>query len=474
MMHSQVPPPHSPYVPVPMPPASVATHPHTPSTPTPSHPSHHSLPPQPLPSERDAFYSKLHAFRDSIGEPIQRLPTLGFKELDLCILYNEVTKRNGIDAVIANKQWKEVAEALQLPSSCTDSGFRLRLHYKKYLEAFERRFFRPVQAHPLSEGAPSSCSKGTRIHACHEQPRVELRPVAGKSGSSERNASRSVTSVGSAPTDGVGTCSAGSDGSVGSSRTGTSVTDGGRGGKCVVAAGAKKKKRCSAPVSVPTCAIGVDVPNVEVGRDQAVPYQIREKANGKVSDGAPDGGFADRNDKDAGGTIRKENKMQAQIRASTANMDTLEERPSSEDERGESMDVTSFERGSSESGDEGEQVNKWSASKKRRSCDGETTDYQNGGNDKKRNKVDFSVLDRATLKRYAEKYDVGCDQYNESECGDEDKDGNVESEVKVEAGEEKGPEDLAENVSQHFSKTPLQSGELETLLEFIQAVRRVG
>lgn len=98
----------------------------------------------PAPSEREAFYAKLHTFREEIGEPIQRLPTLGFKELDLCVLYREVTKRNGIDSVIANKQWKEVAEALQLPSSCTDSGFRLRLHYKKYLEAFERKFFSPA------------------------------------------------------------------------------------------------------------------------------------------------------------------------------------------------------------------------------------------------------------------------------------------------------------------------------------------
>ena len=100
------------------------------------------VPPKEIP-ERDTFYAKLHAFRDEIGEPIQRLPTLGFKELDLWVLYKEVIKRNGIDAVIAKKQWKEVAEALQLPSSCTDSGFRLRLHYKKYLQAFERKYFNP-------------------------------------------------------------------------------------------------------------------------------------------------------------------------------------------------------------------------------------------------------------------------------------------------------------------------------------------
>lgn len=124
------------------------------------------VPQRPLPSERDAFYSKLHTFRDSIGEPIQRLPTLGFKELDLCVLYAEVTKRNGIDAVIANKQWKEVAEALRLPSSCTDSGFRLRLHYKKYLEAFERKYFQPSRPHSApSIQHPTSSSVATEKHS---------------------------------------------------------------------------------------------------------------------------------------------------------------------------------------------------------------------------------------------------------------------------------------------------------------------
>lgn len=125
----------------------------------------------PAPSEREAFYAKLHTFREEIGEPIQRLPTLGFKELDLCVLYREVTKRNGIDSVIANKQWKEVAEALQLPSSCTDSGFRLRLHYKKYLEAFERKFFSPTPP----RGASGKHAVKSQAHA-HTQTQAQTLP----------------------------------------------------------------------------------------------------------------------------------------------------------------------------------------------------------------------------------------------------------------------------------------------------------
>lgn len=128
--------------------------------------------------ERARFYARLHAFRARIRQPIARLPTLGFKELDLWTLYREVTRRRGIDAVIARKQWKEVADALNLPSSCTDSGFRLRLHYKKYLEAYERAYFVPP---PIVEavahvGAPVVLSPRPRGPARKRRRRAPSTP----------------------------------------------------------------------------------------------------------------------------------------------------------------------------------------------------------------------------------------------------------------------------------------------------------
>ncbi|GJD12324.1 AT-rich interactive domain-containing protein 3A [Galdieria sulphuraria] len=93
--------------------------------------------------EESHFYQSLYELMSRRGQPILRLPTLGFKELDLFRLFKEVTSRGGVDYVIAKKQWKEVADALGLPSSCTDSGFRLRLHYIRYLEPYERTYFTP-------------------------------------------------------------------------------------------------------------------------------------------------------------------------------------------------------------------------------------------------------------------------------------------------------------------------------------------
>jgi hypothetical protein len=79
--------------------------------------------------------------RQQRGTPITRIPTLGHTELDLYSLYHAITKQGGVENVIARKGWRDVAEELQLPPSCTDSGYRLKLHYCNFLYPYERRYF---------------------------------------------------------------------------------------------------------------------------------------------------------------------------------------------------------------------------------------------------------------------------------------------------------------------------------------------
>lgn len=68
------------------------------------------------------------------------------------------------------------------------------------------------------------------------------------------------------------------------------------------------------------------------------------------------------------------------------------------------------------------------------------------------NKVDFSVLGNSSLKRYAKVYHM---------------------EAPVEAiSEGNSRRQLADSVAKHFLATPLKHDETETLLRFIQAVRK--
>lgn len=290
--------------------------------------------------ERDAFYAKLHAFRDDIGEPIQRLPTLGFKELDLCVLYKEVIKRRGIDSVIAKKQWKEIAEALQLPSSCTDSGFRLRLHYKKYLEAFERKFFSPP---PVQEPVTNPVERKTE--------KLSMSALSAASAVTDVAAeNESVRSSGSRRSSGpVSTSEATSK-----EKLSQSVD--------LRHARITKKKKRSALVTP---------------QNPATAHHAR-KEDGKDAQPSTD-------------SVPPQGHLNILEAAAVA-----------------------IER--------------------------------NNVRDKGRNRVDFSVLDHSTLKRYAEVYRM-----------DEESQGNVL---------------LADSVSAHFSATPLCGGEHETLLKFIEAVKR--
>lgn len=353
------------------------THSYTPLVHTTGHPpygaSRPSTPYTPTAaSERDSFYRKLHAFRDAIGEPIQRLPTLGFKELDLCALYKEVTKRHGIDAVIAKKQWKEVAEALQLPSSCTDSGFRLRLHYKKYLEAFERKFYTP----PVD---------------------VEIRPSKKK---------RTPPGTESAETDVDGESSVGSE------------------DKHVRKLPVKRKKRVGKREKK------TDDPSIkdrksdkkdrDVNMSEGRPNPtIHKSRSTKMVDAATGlGEMALRNDR---AVASEEQIWPSRTTSVPAVTDTAEREAARVLVEAKTAGTTHNLR------------------------------VHGGIGKTRRHKVDFNVLDCATLKRYARVNGVGYDS---------------------EAVDSRGKQVLVDCVAQHFSNTPIVEDETNVLLNFIKAVRR--
>ena len=88
---------------------------------------------------RARFMAEIHRMQREIGNPLVKVPTVGSRELDLYILYLEVSQRGGMARVVKHMQWKAVAQKLQLPTTCTDYGYRLRRHYEHYLLAYERR-----------------------------------------------------------------------------------------------------------------------------------------------------------------------------------------------------------------------------------------------------------------------------------------------------------------------------------------------
>lgn len=338
------------------------------------------------------------------------------------MLYKEVIKRHGIDAVIAKKQWKEVAEALQLPSSCTDSGFRLRLHYKKYLEAFERKHFKPPVEVELRERKSKKKSNGSGGHG-------SASGAGSPSGSGGGGSESAETYVGGEE-DSVVSAEKGSEGK----ERQTQIV---KRKKRMNGGGKREKKK--------------EVMEHE-GRGGIEAEQSRKEEKGVEN----------------GGEERNESSAMEIVHAGdgiSGNVESIDEKsaggkgsiqngclPSEEKQGTENTagDVEKLE-GNGENTIEREAAR---VLVEARSGEIGSLGVSKGGVEKRRrvrgeHKVDFTILDRATLKRYAQAH--GGDKGDVLEGG-------------------KGV--LAEWVGRHFRETPLRGGETAAVLRFIQAVRQ--
>eukprot|EP01133_Synstelium_polycarpum_P014613 gene14613-17280_t len=106
-----------------------------------SSPAHSQASPSIEDIEEKNFISSLFCFMANRGTPIEKIPIFDHKELNLHKLYNCVISRGGLEAVIENKLWRQITTDLAVDPERTDAGFRLRIHYLKYLYPYERKYF---------------------------------------------------------------------------------------------------------------------------------------------------------------------------------------------------------------------------------------------------------------------------------------------------------------------------------------------
>lgn len=84
------------------------------------------------------FLSKLNSFMKNRLTPINRVPTIGYKEIDLFMFYNKVKHLGGYDSVTASKLWKYVYEEMGGDQNSTSAATIARRHYEKLLLPYER------------------------------------------------------------------------------------------------------------------------------------------------------------------------------------------------------------------------------------------------------------------------------------------------------------------------------------------------
>eukprot|EP01018_Ginkgo_biloba_P009820 Gb_39139 [translate_table: standard] len=124
-------------------------------------------------ANRQLFDEALNAFQGSLGRRLT-VPNIGGQELDLHMLYREVTACGGLEQVIKDRRWKEVATAVNFPGSVTNPSFVLRKHYINLLYHFEQIYY--FKAHgqlPFPPGplpAPSPVVKSTDNEITYQLP----------------------------------------------------------------------------------------------------------------------------------------------------------------------------------------------------------------------------------------------------------------------------------------------------------------
>lgn len=133
-------------------------------------------------NQPELFFKTLKLFHSMLGTKFM-VPVIGRKELDLHILYVEVTKRGGYDKVVSEKKWREISSIFNFSATTTSASFVLKKHYLSLLYQYEQVYFfnlqGPVFATPLSGPCPSGLNVGgtdVNYHEKYAPKRVKASP----------------------------------------------------------------------------------------------------------------------------------------------------------------------------------------------------------------------------------------------------------------------------------------------------------
>ncbi|XP_042365387.1 AT-rich interaction domain 6 [Plectropomus leopardus] len=85
----------------------------------------------------ERFLKDLYLFMKKRDTPIERIPNLGFKQIDLFVMFKVVKKLGGYHQVTAQQLWKQVYNTLGGNPRSTSAATCTRRHYEKLLLPYE-------------------------------------------------------------------------------------------------------------------------------------------------------------------------------------------------------------------------------------------------------------------------------------------------------------------------------------------------
>ncbi|XP_069109342.1 AT-rich interactive domain-containing protein 5B-like isoform X2 [Argopecten irradians] len=88
--------------------------------------------------DEQAFLIDLHKFMKKRQTPIDRIPSLGFKQIDLWYFYTYAKKLGGYEQITRKRLWKHLYDVLGGNPGSTSAATCTRRHYEKLLLPYER------------------------------------------------------------------------------------------------------------------------------------------------------------------------------------------------------------------------------------------------------------------------------------------------------------------------------------------------
>ncbi|KAM7408445.1 hypothetical protein PAMA_002259 [Pampus argenteus] len=114
-------------------------------------------------AEEQAFLVELYKYMKERDTPIERIPFLGFKQINLWTMFQAAQKLGGYELITVRRQWKHVYDELGGNPSSTSAATCTRRHYERLLLPYERHIKgeqdKPLPlSKPRKEGAQEKAS----------------------------------------------------------------------------------------------------------------------------------------------------------------------------------------------------------------------------------------------------------------------------------------------------------------------------
>uniref|UniRef100_A0A1A9W235 ARID domain-containing protein n=1 Tax=Glossina brevipalpis TaxID=37001 RepID=A0A1A9W235_9MUSC len=112
--------------------------------------------------EKDRFVAQLYKYMDDRGTPLNKVPSIQNRDVDLYRLFRAVQKRGGYNRVTAQNQWKSIAIRLGFTSVTISITNLVKQAFKKFLQPYGE-FHRKLGCSMLMSPRNSNRSKGRSL-----------------------------------------------------------------------------------------------------------------------------------------------------------------------------------------------------------------------------------------------------------------------------------------------------------------------